>query len=243
MSNDFIGINFPLWQKIAAGWVRGERSTRILIGVGSLLAVGGLLSYFAFGGSPFRLPTGAGSAASYVSLAVAGFGFLILRGIASFEHALLDRQEIERAQQRVKDNPNEAKPAWDLARIKLESYLNRNLSQIRWIFLLTLLVMIIGFGIISYGIVRVYQNPAFINPSILVTLSGVLIEFIGASFLLIYKSTMEQARDYVTVLERINAVGMAVQILDSIEAADVKLRNQTRADLAKTLLSMYGSVS
>jgi hypothetical protein len=53
---------------------------------------------------------------------------------------------------------------------------------------------------------------------------------------------MEQAQNYVTVLERINAVGMSVQILDSIEATEVRLRNHTKADLAKKLLSMYGSL-
>ena len=238
--SDGLPIIFEAPLRIATAWVEGSRSIKILIALGVLLLVGGLLSYFALGGSLSLLPTEPGRIV-HIPLGIGFLGGLILFGVASLDRALLEKQEIETAQKRLKENPNEAKAAWDLARLKLESYLNRNLSQIRWIFLLTLLVMIIGFAIISYGIVRVYQNPAFLSPSILVTLSGVLIEFIGASFMLIYKSTMEQARNYVTVLERINAVGMAVQILDSIEAADVKLRNQTRADLAKTLLSMYGS--
>jgi hypothetical protein len=225
--------------KITAAWVRGNRSTRILIALGGLFLISGFTLYLALGQSPFHLPT---DRIGYIAMTIGGLGFLILQGVAKFEWALVEKKEIETAQARLRENPNEAKAAWDLARIKLESYLNRNLAQIRWIFFLTLLVMMIGFAIISYGIVRVYQNPLFLSPSILVTLSGVLIEFIGASFLLIYKSTMEQARNYVTVLERINAVGMSVQILDSIEDADVKLRNQTRAALAKTLLSMYGSL-
>jgi hypothetical protein len=241
MSNDLPEI-FVVAGKIAAAWVRGNRSTRILIAFGILLLVLGVVAYFSSGGSLFHLPTGANLKFGYLAATAASFGVLILYAVASFERALLEKREIETAQERLKENPNEARAAWDLARIKLESYLNRNLTQIRWIFFLTLSVMLVGFSIMSYGIVRVYQNPLFLSPSILVTLSGVLIEFIGASFLLIYKSTMEQAKNYVTVLERINAVGMSVQILDSIEAADVKLRNQTRADLAKKLLSMYGSV-
>jgi hypothetical protein len=242
MSYEPIPIFAAVPGKIAAAFLRGSRSIKILVALGVLFLVGGVLSYFALGGSPFRLPTEPGMRTVYIPLAIAVFGYLILTGVASLERTMLEKQEIETAQERLKENPNEAKAAWDLARIKLENYLNRNLTQIRWIFFLTLLVMMIGFVLISYGVVRVYQNPSFLSPSIVVTLSGVVVEFIGASFLLIYKSTMEQAQNYVTVLERINAVGMSVQILDSIEATEVRLRNHTKADLAKKLLSMYGSL-
>jgi len=51
---------------------------------------------------------------------------------------------------------------------------------------------------------------------------------------------MAQAKEYVTVLERINAVGMSIQILQSIEGAEPLLRNTARAELAKDLLRMYG---
>ena len=86
-----------------------------------------------------------------------------------------------------------------------------------------------------------YKSPDNFQPSIVVALSGIIVEFIAATFLLIYKSTMEQARDYVNILERINAVGMSVQILDSIESDD-GLRDKTRAEIASGLLSLYGSV-
>jgi hypothetical protein len=50
---------------------------------------------------------------------------------------------------------------------------------------------------------------------------------------------MSQAKDFVNVLERINAVGMSVQIVDRIEE-DQKLKNETGAAIARQLLELYG---
>ena len=63
-----------------------------------------------------------------------------------------------------------------------------------------------------------------------------MVEFIAATFLLIYRSTMEQAKDYVAMLERINAVGMSAQLLETLP--DDK-RDETQAEIAKSLLLMY----
>jgi hypothetical protein len=170
---------------------------------------------------------------------------LTAAGIGFYQHAVDETQQekvIERVEQRVREHPHEPQAAWELARIKLESYLSRNLAQVRWIFILTVLVMLAGFAILSYGIFQVYQSPENFKPSVLVTLSGVIVEFVAATFLLIYRSTMEQARDYVNILERINAVGMSVQILDSIQADDTGLRDKTRGEIAHSLLSLYGNV-
>lgn len=173
-----------------------------------------------------------------------GISVLFYLGIYAYQITLEEtevREEIKLIEERVKENPNEPTVAWELARIKLENYLNRNLSQIQWIFIWTVLIMIAGFIIIGYGIVKAYQPDSNINAGILTTASGLIVEFIGATFLVIYKSTMEQAKEYVNVLERINAVGMSVQILDSISKNEIKLQDQTRAEIAKQLLELYGS--
>jgi hypothetical protein len=69
----------------------------------------------------------------------------------------------------------------------------------------------------------------------------VRISFIGGSLLLIYRSILAQSKDYVTVLERINAVGMAVQVIASIPDSNEELKHNTTANLAKQLLSLYAS--
>ena len=171
-----------------------------------------------------------------------GLGALLIIGLVGYFQSIeLSKQQekYETIEKRAAEHPGESKTAWDLARIKLESYLNRNLIHVRWIFILVLVIMMVGFGIIIFGILKVYESPEALNPSIVVTCSGILVEFIAATFLLIYKSTMRQAQNYVNVLERINAVGMSVQILESINSADPELKERTKSELVKELLSLY----
>lgn len=149
---------------------------------------------------------------------------------------------IERLEERSLQEPAQSKLAWDLARSKLESYLDRNLSQVNMIFMLTVAVMVCGMVLIGIGVARAIQDPVTTTPAVLSAVSGVFVQFVASTFLIIYRSTMEQARDYVVVLERINAVGMSINILEGIEgdSADQKMRNTARGELARDLLRMYG---
>jgi hypothetical protein len=70
--------------------------------------------------------------------------------------------------------------------------------------------------------------------------AGVITEFIGATFLFLYRSTVQQAAENIKTLERINAVGMAVAILDSISPTSGDLRDRTKAELVRLLLNTVG---
>lgn len=171
-----------------------------------------------------------------------GLAFLIW---AYLETAIRAEQQaeieakIERAEQAIEEHPNRARPLWDLARSRLELYFERNLSQIRSIFFITVIVMGAGFLMIGYGIMQGFQSNN-LNASVLAAAAGVLTEFIAATFLIIYRSTMSQASDYVRTLERINAVGMAIQIVDSISEDNVELKSKVRAELGTKILDVFG---
>ncbi len=171
---------------------------------------------------------------------------LLSVGVAAYQ-GLIEQQarehKIETVEERLREHPERPQLAWDLARVKLESYLDRNLSQVRSIYWLTLVVMVCGFGFVSYGLFQAAQNPEKLPVSIVASASGILISFIGGSFLLIYRSILAQSKEYVTVLERINAVGMAVQVIASIPEVNVELKSQTKAELAKQLLNLYANTS
>jgi hypothetical protein len=179
-----------------------------------------------------------------ISISFLIIGFVL--GIAIYalqksKEAVKQEKKIEEVEQKLRDNPQETKAAWELARVKLESYLNRNLSQVRSIFWWTVIVMSCGFALIGMGVYQAINFPDRFNASILTTSSGVLVSFIGGTFLVLYKATMAQAKDYVTILERINAVGMSVQILETINNNAGTLKDQTTADVAKQLLMMYST--
>jgi hypothetical protein len=146
-------------------------------------------------------------------------------------------KKIELIEVRAAQEPDKTKFAWDLARAKLEAYFDRNLSQVRMIFLVAVAVMAVGFGFVLWGVLLAISKPESIRTSYIAAISGIISQFIGVTFMVIYRSTMTQANQFMEVLERINTVGMAVQILDAIPEGEAELKNSTRAEIVALLLS------
>jgi hypothetical protein len=94
---------------------------------------------------------------------------------------------------------------------------------------------------VAMGVAKAFEQPTALAVSIVSSASGIIISFLGGSFLLIYRSVAEQTRSYVSVLERINAVGMAVQVLTTVSDDAKELKNQATAALAKQLLELYST--
>jgi hypothetical protein len=155
------------------------------------------------------------------------------------------QQRVVEAEAKVIQQPEKARPAWDLARVTLDSYFNSNLRQTNYIFWLSVAVMIVGFSILLWGIVQAVNKPDNLSAAILATVAGIITEFIGATFLIIYKSTVQQAIKYSKSLERINSVGMAMQILDTMpdETNESDLKSKTKAALVELLAQQSKEIS
>ena len=147
-------------------------------------------------------------------------------------------KRVVEAEERVRKAPKQAEPIWRLARVTLDQYFQRNLGQIRSVFRLSMFVILIGFGVICFGVVRAFQSPTALLPATIASLAGVITEFIGATLLLIYRSAIQQAVVYSKALERINSVGMAMQILDTMPDAPAPddLKSKTKATLAERVV-------
>jgi len=214
-------------------WTKGGKKLRIVVAASVGLIVMGISIGVLLRGKEYSLTIGT---------AMILTGAMTSAVVAAYQEYMRKTHQEQRyleVEQRFRDNPKETQAAWELAQIKLECYLNRNLSHVRFIFLLTNLVMLGGFILIGIGVYGAFQHSNNFNASILTTGSGVIVSFIGGTFLLLYKATMEQAKNYVAILERINAVGMSLQILSTINEDENKLKDQTTAEIAKQLLSMY----
>jgi hypothetical protein len=170
---------------------------------------------------------------SITVLALASFSPIQVRNTGRFYF-----EKIAEAELKVADQPTQITPSWDLARVTLEAYFSRNLSQITAIFWLSVAVMAVGFGIIVWGITQAIQFPDSVTTAVIATGAGVITEFIGATFLFIYRSAIEQAINYSKTLERINSVGMAMKILDTMpdEAKPDDLKSKTKANLVGLLI-------
>jgi hypothetical protein len=86
--------------------------------------------------------------------------------------------------------------------------------------------MLASFFVILWGVSLSIAKPDSIKASYLAAISGIITEFIGVTFMAIYRSTMAQANQFMEILERINMVGMAVQILETIPEGDSELKNK-----------------
>lgn len=163
----------------------------------------------------------------------------IIQIIYSIKQVNASRENLLKAESKAEAEPEKIKPSWDLARITLESYFNRNLNQVTYIFWLSVIVMIVGLVIIVWGILQSIQSPTTTTPAVIASIAGVITEFIGATFLFIYRSTIQQAINYSKTLERINSVGMAMQILDTMpdETTSNDLKNHTKAALVELLVN------
>jgi hypothetical protein len=140
-------------------------------------------------------------------------------------------------EKKTEDEPEKVRFAWDLARVKLETYFDRNLAQVRTIFYVGVVVMIAGFAFVLWGLRIAVTNPGHVQVALIASASGVITQFIGLTFMLIYRSTMLQAAQFMSVLERINTVGMAVQILDAMDDSAEGLKDNTRVDIIRLLLA------
>lgn len=138
-------------------------------------------------------------------------------GMAEFYRAIRERRRIQEqvneAEQKSEAEPDRLRPAWVLARITLEEYFNRNLRHVSWIFWLAVLVMMVGFGLVLYGIDRSVTQPNAVPIAIVAASAGIITEFIGGTFMLMYRSTLSQASSYMAILERINSVGMPESLI------------------------------
>jgi hypothetical protein len=176
----------------------------------------------------------------FVTLLVTTFMVLALNTLylafRQKEAAEKSRKQIEKVESAAEKQPERVKFAWDIARIKLEEYFNRNLDQAKSIFIVSVVVMFIGFAFVGYGVFVAFRG--FLQPSIVAATSGIITEFIGATFMAIYRATLREAAEFMSVLERINTVGMAVQILDSMPDDAADLKNKTRAEIVNLLLAV-----
>jgi hypothetical protein len=140
----------------------------------------------------------------------------------------------ERIEQSFSKEPTPTK-AWDLANIKLEQYFDRNLHQTNGMFCLALFVVFAGLGLIAWTIMYSLAHAQSGSTLLIEIGAGVITQFIGATFMVLYRSTIQQASSNVEILERINAVGMAMQIIADVPKDD-PLHNKTKAELANLLL-------
>lgn len=162
---------------------------------------------------------------------------------------LKDEEEVRlrAAIAKVEQFPKQASPAWELAGANLQSYFSGNIAQVRQVFYVAVGSMLVGFAFVLFG---VYEQIGFAQadpksiapPAWIASIAGVITEFVGATFMVIYRSTMTQATEFVSVLNRINTAGIALKVLDQIPEEDPH-KNPAREQLINLLLASKSTLT
>ena len=141
-------------------------------------------------------------------IVIVGAAFVVWGLIDAWRTGKANTERVQAAEKRVDESPGKSKFAWDLARITLESYFDRNLRQVSAIFWLSVFVMLIGVGIILWGITIAVQakDNATSLAAIITGASGVITELIGATFL---SFTVQQCNRLTITRGRWNALTLS----------------------------------
>lgn len=96
------------------------------------------------------------------------------------------------------------------------------------------------------GVISALATGANLWAASLVTLAGMLTQFIGATFLLLYRSTVQQMMMFNATLERINTVGMAwfiAQAIDDSLPEGKSIKNDACKALALSVVARSGDTN
>lgn len=151
-------------------------------------------------------------------------------------------ERLQKAELAAHEQPDKAQPLSDVSGARLELYFERNLIQLRSVYWLTISVLIGGFFLIGYGVFQAFQQGTRIEAAGLTAAAGVLTEFVAATFLVVFRSTLAQASSFVKALERINAFGMASKLVESIPDSADMMRQRAKARLALGIVASIAVV-
>jgi hypothetical protein len=109
---------------------------------------------------------------------------------------------------------------YDVALLSLkhvEEYYRINKSQTRRIFSVSVLAITVGFLTILTGIYLLYTST---EPNVTVTIitgaSGIILQFIGGAYFLMYKRSLEQVEFFFNQLMRVQDVMLAISLVEKV---------------------------
>jgi len=146
------------------------------------------------------------------------------------ELELLDYDDMEyekRAEKQFKQHQKELKRYYDI-----------NIEQLKLVFPLGIITMLLGFAIIFMTIYLCKEMLSSI-PIIIGCISGLLVDLIGAIFIKMYVETVKTSTEFHKKLIGSNNNLFANVLITKIN--DEKLKNETFAETAKIIANIYCS--
>jgi hypothetical protein len=177
----------------------------------------------------------AGAAATVLAVALLLVAAALGR-VATERRLQRERSRLDEMARALNSDVSDTSALWEFSRQTLRAYMDRNVRQLRLVFTASVLVMVAGFVLLGVGSYLAFK--ASVDVGAVSAVSGILVEYMGASLLRLYFSSVTQAERYVRVLERINAVQMALGVIARMSEADGR-RDEALYAVANGLLEMF----
>lgn len=160
-------------------------------------------------------------------------------------------EEENRSSQRFAEERSPIQSAWEVSKATTDKYWQAARSQNAMIFGVSLIVSLFGFIVMSVGIIYAIAQQgvgikAWSGPGGLATVAGMLTQFIGATFLLMYRSTVQQMGQFRIALQRLNDVAIACTVANAIDDSSTEgkaLKNEAFKALALAIADSQESSS
>ncbi|MBI5538524.1 MAG: hypothetical protein HY951_00560 [Bacteroidia bacterium] len=147
------------------------------------------------------------------------------------------KREYDTAAKELEKNPD-TNSELNYARKRLDKYFDDNQSNLKYIFWISIILIISGFLMLVIVFILYFKIPDS-NLTLPGSFFGIILEFIGTIFLFVYKSTIQQALKNTSTLENISNVSLAIKILNEIVETENNKSEITNAkiEISKLLIS------
>jgi len=152
------------------------------------------------------------------------------------------------------ENPNGNMGQYYFLFAQHTQYVDANLKRMSNIYVLSIVMILAGFLIIVYASwfymsnlnasnLAATQTPRnLIDTPFPLIVAGVVIEFIAATILFLYRSVSKESIHYFQSIDRFAAMGVAVKILDDLaddQDIEQEMKSATKAEIAKRILELH----
>ena len=177
--------------------------------------------------------------------------FFLFITVTSFTNITLDKDELktelekikqerEKIIEKISEKENNVIGTIQLSLNQITEYYTINLSQARSSYRWSITAIIVGLITLLAGAWLIYfQETPNVTVGIITGISGILIEFIGASNIYIYNKSLAQLNLYFRELINIQDTMLAIELCEKIDSANPKKLEITE----KIILSLMGRSS
>lgn len=105
---------------------------------------------------------------------------------------------------------------------QLNEYYTINKSQSKRAYTFSIFMILAGFILIFVAIVCIFFSPSAVSVTVIISIAGLISEFIGATALNLYKESNKHVNEFLNRLTYLQKVMLAIELVDRITSEDKK---------------------